>query len=467
MAKNKGIVKYPKNSKWNIGLVIFIIILLYVCLNVFLYFTRENIAEYEVTQGNIAANHTYTGLILRNEKVYQADRDGYINYYAPSGTRSSVRDVIFSIDSQGTLAKQINSVTSDGKVLDASSLNKLSERLESYMSNYDENHYQELYTVKDNLNAQLTQELGASALGQLSEEINQAIANNTFAQGRADTSGIILYYVDGLEGVTANDCSPSQISGVDYQKQSLQGKTDVKQGEPIYKLVTDETWDIVIEVDAELSEQLQKQIDQEKDDMIEVRFCKDNRTAFANFRLFRREGKYYVDLKLSNSMVRYAYERYIDIELGITDKQGLKIPKSSIAEKEFYVVPTAFLSKAGDSNDDVIYVKKDNSSDISVVTPNIYKKTEDYVYISKESVDEGAVLQMPDSTTQYAINTETQNLQGVYNINKGYAVFKQIEVLYENEEYIIIKAGTPFGISLYDHIALDGTRIVENQLVSK
>lgn len=467
MARNKSVIKYPKNSKLNIGLVIFVIILLYVCLNVFLYLTRDNIAEYEVTQGNIAANHTYTGLVLRKEKVYPADRDGYINYYAPSGTRSSVRDVIFSIDSQGTLAKQINSVTSDGRGLDTASLNKLSDRLESYLSNYDENHYQELYTAKESLNAQLTQELGASALGQLSEQIDQAIANNTFAQGRADTSGIILYYVDGLEDTTVDDCSPSQISGVDYQKHSLQGKQDVKQGDPVYKLVTDEAWDIVIEVDSNLFGQLQKQIDEDDDDVIEVRFCKDNRTAFANYKLFRKEGNYYVDLRLTNSMVRYAYERYLDIELGITDKLGLKIPKSSIAEKEFYVVPNAFLSKAGDSNDDVIYVKKGNSSDISVVKPEIYKQTDDEVYISKESVEADAILQMPDSSSQYRIDTKLETLQGVYNINKGYAVFKQIEILYENEEYIIIKAGTAFGLSLYDHIALDGAKVEENQLVSK
>ena len=28
-------------------------------------------------------------------------------------------------------------------------------------------------------------------------------------------------------------------------------------------------------------------------------------------------------------------------------------------------------------------------------------------------------------------------LQGVYNVNKGYAVFKQIDILYQNEEYTL------------------------------
>ena len=44
-------------------------------------------------------------------------------------------------------------------------------------------------------------------------------------------------------------------------------------------------------------------------------------------------------------------------------------------------------------------------------------------------------------------------------------VFKQIDVLYQNEEYTIVKTGTTYGIALYDHIALDGTKIDENQLI--
>ena len=34
-------------------------------------------------------------------------------------------------------------------------------------------------------------------------------------------------------------------------------------------------------------------------------------------------------------------------------------------------------------------------------------------------------------------------------------VFKQIKVLTSNDDYTIVEAKTPYGISLYDHIALD------------
>ena len=56
---------------------------------------------------------------------------------------------------------------------------------------------------------------------------------------------------------------------------------------------------------------------------------------------------------------------------------------------------------------------------------------------------------------------------GVYNINKGYAIFKQIRIIYQNEEYAIVEPRTTYGIALYDHIALDASSLSENELVIK
>ena len=46
----------------------------------------------------------------------------------------------------------------------------------------------------------------------------------------------------------------------------------------------------------------------------------------------------------------------------------------------------------------------------------------------------------------------TQSVQGVYNINRGYTVFRRIEILSSNDEYYTIKKGTDYGLSVYDHI---------------
>ena len=74
---------------------------------------------------------------------------------------------------------------------------------------------------------------------------------------------------------------------------------------------------------------------------------------------------------------------------------------------------------------------------------------------------------MPNSQSTYQIGADKASLVGVYNINKGYAVFKQINIIYENEEYAIIETKTSYGIALYDHIALDASEIKEHELTSK
>ena len=61
--------------------------------------------------------------------------------------------------------------------------------------------------------------------------------------------------------------------------------------------------------------------------------------------------------------------------------------------------------------------------------------------------------------------SKKRKLKGVYNINKGYAVFKEVEILCENDEYYIVKEGTSYGLYNYDHIVQDGTTVEEDEVV--
>ena len=73
---------------------------------------------------------------------------------------------------------------------------------------------------------------------------------------------------------------------------------------------------------------------------------------------------------------------------------------------------------------------------------------------------------MPDSNERFQLGP-TASLEGVYNINKGYAVFKLVEEIAGNGEYYIIDKGTSYGLSVYDHIVLDASTVSEGQIVYK
>ena len=94
----------------------------------------------------------------------------------------------------------------------------------------------------------------------------------------------------------------------------------------------------------------------------------------------------------------------------------------------------------------------------------VFQETEDSYYIDGSDLKKGDIINKPDSSETMTLES-TAKLQGAYNINKGYAVFRKVEILYQNEEYTIINTGTSYGLSLYDHIALDASAIKENQIV--
>ena len=56
----------------------------------------------------------------------------------------------------------------------------------------------------------------------------------------------------------------------------------------------------------------------------------------ADLSVIEKDGAYYGCLDFDNSMIRYADERYLNIELIFEDESGLKIPKSAVVEKPYY-----------------------------------------------------------------------------------------------------------------------------------
>ncbi len=61
--------------------------------------------------------------------------------------------------------------------------------------------------------------------------------------------------------------------------------------------------------------------------------------------------------------------------------------------------------------------------------------------------------------------SKVAELTGVYNINKGYADFKQIQILNQNDEYSIIKSNTDYGLVTYDYIVLDADSVETDEFI--
>ncbi|MCQ5203107.1 HlyD family efflux transporter periplasmic adaptor subunit [Mordavella massiliensis] len=449
---------YRKKWNINIGVIIFGVIFVYLVVTVLMYATAKHVSSYEVREGSILKDTSYTGLVLREETVIGAEADGYINYFAPEGSKVGRKTNVYSISSEKLdFSGQENTEESEDSGLTSEERDSIIQKAQSFSENFQNNKYEDTYTFKDSIENILSSSTAQSRQAQLSAMIESGQEGLTTYVASDD--GIVVYSVDGYEDLAMDQVTADMISRADYQKTELFNNTKVKSGDPAYKLVTNEEWTLVIQLDEEMTKELADTTS------VKVRFTKDDQTTWAGFQIYNTEDADLGFLTFDHSMVRYVGERFLDIELILEDETGLKIPKSSVTEKEFYIIPEDYITLGGNSSQSGVLVQSDGE-DASFHAVDVYYRDSEtgMVYLNMDELKKGDVLIKPDSADTYTIS-EKASLQGVYNINKGYAEFKPVEILCESEEYYIVESGNDYGLTNYDHIALDGSEIQENELV--
>ena len=463
MKKSNKIVRYPKTLNINIGVVFFAIIFIYLIFNVYIYLNAKHVAYYEVDEGSIRIQTTYTGLALREEQLVYAGESGYVNYYLKDNSRAKSGSLVCSVDENGDIAGAITRAGNTENTLDSASYDTLVEEMKDYSNTYNDMSFYNTYTFKNDLQAELMEAVNLSALGSMSEYAANAEADKTFHRVNASVPGIVSYYCDGYESVTTDNFTDGMLDESGYEKDNRKAATHVEAGEPLFKLITSENWQVVFAINDELKKLLAD------DSVIKVRFKSDETTAWATYEIRSRGDKNYLILSFNNSMIRYASERFIDVELLLTKQEGLKIPNGSIVEKTFFVVPQNYFTKGGNSNSQGLLIETYDDSGEKVqkfIATDIYYSTDECYYVNEDHLEKGTKVIDPAGGDSFVIS-DTDKLKGVYNINKGYAVFRIIDIKYQNEDYSIIARGTSYGLSQYDHIALDGSIITENEIINQ
>lgn len=450
---NSNIQVYHKRVHFNVGMIIFGVIFIYLLVTILAYITSNHVTAYEVRDGSILKDQTYTGLIIRNETVVNAEADGYINFFALEGSKVGAQTCVYTISDE---ALNLDSNSSDDtENLTADQQSVIYSKIQSYNDNYNANRFSDVYSLKDNIYNALSGQSSKSKQNQLAD----LTADSSVKTYNASTDGIILYTVDGFEGVTSDTVTEAMIEKEGYKSTNLQDDTKVTAGTAIYKVVTDNNWSIAIVISQDTAKELADV------SSVKVQFPDTSETFYATVKVKKDGNTNIAILSFDNSMVQYATSRYADIELITTDESGLKIPESSVTEKTFYTVPVEYITQGGNSSSTGVLV--DNGTDnAQFISTNVYYLDNDtnMVYLSTDDLKKNAILKKADSTDTYTVS-ETVALKGVYNINKGYAEFKPVSILCESDGYYIVESDSVYGIVNYDRIALQGSTIKENDIV--
>lgn len=450
-----NITTFRKKWNINIGIVIFGVVFIYLIVTVLMYLTSNHISAYEVREGSILKDNSYTGLAIRDEEVITANQSGFINYFVSETSKVGAKTKVYSLS-----PKQLefnDTASTDSQELTAEERDSIYLKTQSFSENYNSNSFNDVYTLKDDISAVLESKSNQSRQAQLDEMI--AAGTDGLQVFNAQSDGVILYSTDGYENLSVSDVTVDMLSKKNYNSVSLKNNSKVNSGDVVYKLVKDDDWSLVIPLDDETAKNLADT------KSVKVQFIKDQVKERASFQVYSTKNTNLGILTFHTSMVRYAKERYLDIELILEDESGLKIPKSSVTKKDFYLVPENYLTQGGNSKETGVLIEN-GSNDAQFKKVDVYYRDTEtgMVYLDPNTFDKNVTLIKPDSTETYKLK-KTKSLQGVYNINKGYAVFKQIHILCESDEYYIVESGNDYGLFNYDHIALDGKDVRENDIV--
>ena len=111
-----------------------------------------------------------------------------------------------------------------------------------------------------------------------------------------------------------------------------------------------------------------------------------------------------------------------------------------------------------------VYDETTGTTTVKFISPEIFYENEQYYYVDDEELAKGDILIKNDSVETFTVG-QTDSLEGVYNVNSGYCIFRRIEKLSESSDYFLINTSTSYGLKVYDHIVIDGSVVTENAVV--
>ena len=450
----------PKiGSKNNILIGFSLIFLVYVLYIIFTYAGKSKVFAYQVKEGELAEKNIYTGLIIRDETIYKCEGNGYINYFAREGEHVGVGDLIYTIDESGAIEDIVNSSQGENSLTNED-LNELRTEASNFRGSFSNANFYKVYDFKYSIKG-LVSKLGNMNL--LDKLTSNNAMGNIVKMCTAQKAGYVVYNTDGLESVSVNGITSDMFNKANYEKTVFASNDLVSDTTAAYKLINDEEWHVAINITKDKYKSL------EGTDYVRVRFLEDQKELNGKVDLIQNGDEYFAMLTFNTNVLTYATKRYVDIELLGTARKGLKIPVTSIVHKQFFIIPKEYAIEKGEENT-YYFLKKsfkeDGTISAELTEVEVYSETEDSYYVDDTVLKIGDYLLKQDSTSEFPVSTKGE-LVGVYNINKGYADFRQISILYQNDEYAIVNSNTAYGLNVYDYIVLDSSTVKDEEILYK
>lgn len=462
MTSIKRKVRKRQPVKISFGFIIFAIMFIYMLIRIIISMNDHDLSVFQVEESSYDTNFTVPGLAVRKETLNYSSTSGYICYYIRDGEKVAKGSSVYSVDETGSMYDALYEVqNSNNTSLSANDYNDLSKQIQIFKTGFSTSDFSEVYEFKNTIDNKVLEMYEDMALEQLSSDKS---FDSTFTAVKSSASGIVSYYMDGYEDFDINNLSADDFDKTKYSKELLKKSDIVESGKPVYKIIDDEDWKIAVMLTKEEYSKVKK------DEHVRFRINDSSKKISAKYETIEKDGNYFIIIDMSRYLAEYVSERYLNLTFIFSETKGLKISNSAIVEKDVLMIPVGYLSGGSGTTEkkyfNQIVLTEDGSTSVVQISPTIYFTDDHFCYVDPADIKEEAVLTANESDITFNVSTAgIYKLKGVYCITQGTALFKQIDITVNGDDYSIIDPNTAYGISAYDRIVLDGTSVKENQII--
>ncbi len=455
--KKNAIKKIRPFRDINIGLVVFLFIAIYILINIYIYFTKNEISIYEVPGGTLYSIQTYRGLIMRTEETVYTDMTGYLNYYHSEGDRIRKNEPVYSIDSDRSIYSRLNDSSAEIKLSDEDTEYLKKNIMRKYL---EAERFSDYAGLKDTLLTTYRKKLDERVINDLNKIVAETGISSNFSVVNSPKAGILSYYYDDLSDINADSLTPELFEGTNNET-TLYTPGLLKAGSPVYKIITNEDWQIAVKIDENLFKKVHS--------LSKVSFTiNGSLSVTADFTPIVKNNDYYIIIYLSKYITNYSGMRYVDIAFDTKDTEGLKIPLTSVVYKDYYRIPAEYFTVT--ENDE--YALKEEFYD-SDKGERAYKDREvevfysdgTYYYIDTNLIPSDTYIMTDEENGRTMLYVFTTKVEGAYNVNNGYAEFRRIERISSDGDYLLIEKNSKSGLKEFDHIVLESSKAKEGEVI--
>ncbi|MCL2873520.1 MAG: hypothetical protein FWE29_01155 [Defluviitaleaceae bacterium] len=476
---------------------IFVVILIYIGHAIISYVDSPEISIGTISMGSIETPEILYGIIIRNERVYTSNAAGTLTFNSAEGERvrrGSIVGAIVDPQTEAVLTQSLAEVESQIFNMQNMRADLILSSHEVEQKNLQIRRFVDagvprlmtagisaVYELRDNISHTidqrnqiiLTEGHGrAENLVGNRETFNERLQNAQYVL-RAERSGIVSHWVDGLEGTftfeTMDNLMPEQIRfSSDFSR--IGSSQIVEPGDSLFKIVESNEWYIAAFIPndnilnwlpgSDRTIYIESAFQEDVFIPIEMRIT----------RLVSGETNSYVLLRSNKFMIDYLNTRNIRFKTSRDEHSGFRIPRSAIVDRTVLRVPTdhILINESG-----YFVMRRANGVDslVAVGISSVFDPDEPFVYIQQDfdGLRLGDTIVRSGDSPEIHQVTDVDNIRGLFTVNRGYTQFFQVHIDENTRErggYYIIDPSLNAGLRIFDRIILDARNVRERQIVN-